>query len=587
MVVAVLLAFACVGDGGKDAPETPAYVVPATEATGETPAGGRRPPDGAAAGPHGFTFTEVAREAGIDFVHENGAFGAVWLPETMGSGGAFFDYDGDPWPDVLLVNFAPWPGHEADGPPPTLRLYRNRRDGTFEDVTRRAGLALTMQGMGVAAADYDADGDTDLYLTALGPDRLLRNDEGRFVDVTEASGALRRDDPARGAWTAPAIWFDPDRDGWPDLYVCSYVKWTPEADVFGSYDGVTKAYAPPDAYDSDSCRYLYNEGDGTFEDRTAWAGLKENTGKSLGIATEDLNDDGWPDLVIANDRVRNFVYLNQGDGTFVEDGVARGLAYDENGLTRSGMGIDIVRPGPDGVPVVAIGNFSEEPVSLFTRVAGDVYIDRGAAAGLAGPTLPTLTFGLLFSDFDLDGSLDLLLANGHLESSINEVMPDITFEQPPQLFLGDPAGGFADAAGTVGPDFEEPVVGRGLAVADYDLDGDVDVLLTTNGGRARLYRNDRDAPARWIRVRLRGAHPNLDALGAVVTVFAGGRAQTRLVRTGGSYLSQSVANPMLFGLGGAERADSVLVRWPGSGAIRREGPVAAGETLVVREGGGG
>lgn len=577
----VSLLGSCTDEARDAGPGPVGYVVPAPE---RESSGAALLPVPAARGPRGFAFTEVSNEAGLDFVHENGAFGAVWLPETMGAGGTFLDYDADGWVDILLVNSDYWPGHDEGRPHPTPRLYRNQRDGTFADVTAAAGLDFSLYGMGAAAADYDADGDVDVFITAYQGGRLLRNDDGRFVDITRAAGVAADPNPdGTPPWSVPALWFDADRDGWLDLFVCSYVKWTPELDVYSTIDGVTKSFAVPDQYNSDSCRYLRGLGDGRFEDRTAWAGLLDSTGKSLGVVMEDVNDDGWPDLMVANDRIRNFLYLNQGNGSFIDQGVAAGVAYDDRGLTRSGMGIDIARLGDQGTPTIAIGNFSEEPVSLFARIGPDLYMDRSGPSGLAGPTLPVLTFGLVFADFDLDGYQDLMLANGHLDASISVVVPEITFREPAQLFLGDGKGRFEDVSAAIGADFEEPLVARGLATADYDRDGDLDVLVTTNGGPVRLFRNDRPADPPSVRVRLVGASPNREAIGAVVTLFAGGRAQRRMIRTGGSYLSQSETNPILFGLGDASGADSVVVRWPTSGTEDRFGPLPAGQTLVARE----
>jgi len=532
-------------------------------------------------------FTDITEAAGIDFVHETGAFGQKWMPETLGSGGGFLNYDNDDWPDLFLVNSTTWLGQAEASTRPTPRLYRNRGDGTFEDVTVQAGLAFSLYGMGTAFADFDADGDTDIYITAVGDNRLLRNDGGRFTDITAAArvtGNSGRPGDAP-AWSMSAAWVDFDRDGWLDLFVANYVRWTPETDIYVTRDGKTKSYATPQGYQGETSRLYRNINGRSFEDVTEKAGLLNDEGKSLGVAVADFNDDGWPDLFVANDTQPNFLYINQGDGAFVNEAIQAGVGYDEIGRARAGMGLDVADIRNDGRLAVAIGNFSLEPVSLYTQIGGGIlFQDQAGAARLTGPSLPMLTFGLLFADLDLDGYLDLLAANGHIEPEINAVQENITFRQKPQVFHNN-RGQFVDVSDQAGPAFAEPIVARGIATADIDRDGDLDVLLTVNGGAAKLLRNDVSAPkAHWVRLLLRGAAPNREALGALVTLWSNGMSQERMVRTGSSYLSQSEVNPILFGLGDATQADSVLVRWPTSGKVSRVGALPAGETHVVTEG---
>jgi hypothetical protein len=534
-------------------------------------------------------FADITASAGIDFVHETGAFGRKWMPETMGSGGAFLDYNGDDLPDLLLVNGSLWPGHESDRERATSRLYRNLGNGRFQDVTAEAGLDFGLYGMGVAVADYDADGDPDVYLTAVGDNILLRNDGGRLTDVSleagvDGSSGLPGDSPA---WSTGAAWLDADRDGFLDLFVCNYVKWTPETDLFTTLDGVTKSYATPEQYDGETCR-LYRNLDGrSFSDITAAAGVFNPDGKSLGVAVEDFNEDGWPDIVVTNDTYQNFLYLNDGDGTFTDVAVRAGVAFDEFGRARAGMGIDVADVTSRGRLSIAIGNFSNEPLSLYTQIGDDLFQDLAGSARLTRATLQPLTFGLLFADLDLDGFLDLLAGNGHIEPGINAVQSDITFAQPLQLFWNNRRGQFVVVSGQVGAGFGEEIVARGIATADIDRDGDLDVLVTVNGGPPRLLRNDLPgSEANWVRIRLKGASPNLDAVGAVVTVFAGNLVQRRMVRTGSSYLSQSEINPILIGLGDRTQADSLRIRWPASGTVERFGPAAAGQTLTIHEGRG-
>ena len=532
-------------------------------------------------------FEDITESAGIGFVHETGAFGRKWMPETMGSGGAFLDYDGDNLPDLLLVNSSLWPGHESGRERPVSRLYRNLGNGRFRDVTAEAGLDFRLYGMGATVADYDADGDPDVYMTAVGDNILLRNDGGRFTDVSVEAGVsgssgLPGDAPA---WSTGAAWLDVDRDGFLDLFVCNYVRWTPETDLFTTLDGTTKSYATPEQYDGETCR-LYRSLEGrSFEDVTAAAGVLNPDGKSLGVAVEDFNKDGWPDIVVANDTYQNFLYLNDGDGTFTDVAVGAGVAFDEFGRARAGMGIDVADVTSQGPLSIAIGNFSNEPLSLYTQIGDDLFQDLAGSARLTRATLQRLTFGLLFADLDLDGFVDLLAGNGHIEPGINAVQSDITFAQPLQLFWNNRRGQFVPVSGQVGAGFGEEIVARGIATADIDRDGDLDVLVTVNGGSPRLLRNDLPtSEANWLRIRLRGASPNLDAVGAVVTLFAGDLVQRRMVRTGSSYLSQSEVNPLLIGLGDRTQADSILVRWPGSGNSDRFGPAAAGQTLTIDEG---
>ncbi|MDE2662251.1 MAG: CRTAC1 family protein [Gemmatimonadota bacterium] len=545
-------------------------------------------------------FTDVTAAARIDFVHATGAFGEKWMPETMGSGVVVLDYDGDGWPDLFFVNSTGWEGRAEDRGARSM-LLRNLGDGTFRDVTREAGLDRPLYGMGGAAADYDADGDTDLYVTAVGDNRLYRNDGGRFTDVTSETGtAGNAPDATDPAWSTASAWFDADGDGWLDLLVCNYVDWTPETDLFFTRDGVNKSYATPEEYNGESCRLLRNEpasaGVGgssvpgaaartsarRFRDVTAESGLENPEGKSLGIVIDDFTGNGLPDVAIANDTYQNFLYRNEGDGTFADVALDAGVAFDEFGRARAGMGVDVGDILNRGQLSIAIGNFSNEPVSLFTQIQAGLFQDLAGSARLTRSTLLPLTFGLRFADFDLDRYVDLVLGNGHIEPEIEAIQGDVTFAQPPQLFRNDGRGGFIDAGAMAGGGFDEPIVARGVATFDYDRDGDLDLVISTNGGAAKLFRNDLEPGPGWVRLRLEGAAPNLGAVGATVRVFVGDVAQRFVVSTASSYLSQSEANPVLAGLGGAPRADSVVVVWPG-GARTVTGPVEAGAALTIRE----
>ena len=525
-------------------------------------------------------FTDITESAGIDFVHETGAFGEKWMPETMGSGGGFLDYDDDGLVDIFLVNSTTWPGQPGKQPAPTSKLYRNIGDDSFEDVTERAGLAFSPYGMGVAFADYDADGDADIYLTALGENKLLRNEGRRFRDVTHSMGV----GGAPSDWSTSAAWVDVDRDGWLDLFVANYVQWTPETDIYVTRDGKTKSYATPEGYQGQSSRLYRNLQGRGFEDITETAGIYNNEGKSLGVAIADFNDDGWPDIVVSNDTQPNFLYMNQGNGSFVDRAIPAGIGYDEIGRARAGMGIDVADIANDGGLAIAIGNFSKEPLSLYAQFGnGELFQDRAGAARLTRPSLLALTFGLEFVDLDLDGYLDLITANGHIEPEINAVQQDITFAQNPQVFR-NVVGSFVDVGDWAGAPFSKPIVGRGVASADIDGDGDLDVLITTNGGKAYLLRNDLPTEdVRWVQIQLKGRSPNLKAIGAQVTFWANGMAQRRFVRTGSSYLSQSDYSQIVFGLGEAEEADSVVVRWPTTGQKSRLTALTPGKTYQIDE----
>jgi enediyne biosynthesis protein E4 len=498
---------------------------------------------------------DVTAAAGIAFHHNSGAFGAKYLPETMGTGCAFFDYDSDGWLDILLVNGMDWPGHARQRT--TMRLYRNNRNGTFSDVTARAGLAVEMYGMGVAIGDYDNDGFPDLLVTSVGQNRLFHNNgRGRFVDVTDKAGL-----GGRRAFSASALWFDYDRDGLLDLLVCNYVKWSPERDVFCSVDGKRKSYCTPEAYHGETCWLFRNRGNGTFEDVTAKSGIFDSTSKSLGAALIDYDRDGWPDLLIANDTQPNKLYRNRRDGTFEEMGVRAGIAFSEDGRARAGMGIDAADFENTGASGIAITNFDNEMMALYRPGAGGVFKDIAGPAGIGQASRNSLGFGCAFADIDLDGRLDLVAVNGHIDETVRHIRSNLGYAQPPHMFWNAGHGGFRDVAAQAGGNFAASKVARGLALGDFDNDGDVDILLTTNQGPAYLYRNDVTSGARSLRLRLTGTKSNRDAIGAVVRVTTPDGPQSRMVKTGSSYLSQSEL-ALTFGLGKREKADRMEIEWP-------------------------
>jgi enediyne biosynthesis protein E4 len=500
--------------------------------------------------------TDVTAAAGIHFQHNSGAFGGKFLPETLGAGCAFLDYDGDGWQDILLVNGTNWPGHRAERT--SLQLYKNNRNGTFSDVTHSAGLDATeMYGMGVAVGDYNNDGFPDILITCVGQNRLFRNNgKGRFVDVTHASGLGGRE-----GFSTSALWFDYDRDGFLDLFVCNYVQWSPEHDVFCSLDGKHKSYCTPEAYRGQTCWLFRNRGNGTFEDVTATSGIFDSSSKSLGVALLDYDQDGWPDLIVANDTQPNKLYRNNRNGTFKEVGVEAGVAFSPDGKARAGMGIDTGDFNNSGVPGIAITNFDNEMLGLYRPLGKGVYEDVAISAGVGFPTKPMLGFGCVFADMDLDGALDLVVANGHIDDTVRNIRGNVGYAQPPQIFLNRGTGLFRDASLDVGPDFSQARVGRGLAYGDFDRDGDLDLLLTTNHGPAYLFRNDQRSGNHSIRFRLLGTQSNRDAIGATVRIEIGGLAQTRMVKSGSSYLSQSEL-PLTFGLGKSDHVDRIVIQWP-------------------------
>ncbi|TDI92529.1 MAG: CRTAC1 family protein [Caldithrix sp.] len=531
-------------------------------------------------------FIDITEDAGLDFIHQTGAFGKKWMPETMGSGGGFLDYNNDGLPDIFLVNSSEWPGHETNKKQHTPKLYRNLGNGQFRDVTIQAGLGFSIYGMGCTFADYDSDGDLDIYLTAVGDNKLLRNDEGKFTDVTAQAGVFgNSDEPDQTpAWSTSAAWVDVDRDGRLDLFVCNYVKWTPETDLFTTLDGTTKSYSTPEQYEGETCRLYRNINGNRFEDITKKAGVFNPEGKSLGVAIADFNDDGWPDIVVTNDTQPNFLYLNQGNGTFTDIALRAGMAYDEFGRARAGMGLDVADIKNNGNLSIAIGNFSREPISLYTQISAELFQDFAGSARLTKSSLLPLTFGILFADFDLDGYVDLITGNGHIEPEINSIQQEITFAQAPLLFHNNTLGQFIDISNEIGKSFTEPIVARGIATADIDQDGDLDVLITVNGGSPKLFRNDlQPEQANWLKITLEGNKPNFNAVGAAVTIWAGGLKQKKMVRTGSSYLSQSDFSTLIFGLGKHTQTDSLEIWWPTTGKVTRLGPAAAGKTYVIQE----
>ena len=527
--------------------------------------------------PIDIVFEDITRQAGLGaFQHETGAYGKFWFPETMGAGAAFLDYDGDGWLDVLLVGGGQWSRQNAPEVE-ALQLYRNTGQGTFENVTEAVGLAsLRAYGQGVHAADYDNDGDQDIFFTTLHQNFLLRNDGQRFVDVTHEAGLDRGQ-----RWSTTAIFFDADRDGWLDLYVGNYVVWSPEKDIWCSLDGTNKSYCSPQQYDGEPAFFYKNNGDGTFSDVTEIAGMLPTPGKTLGVVALDANDDGWPDLLVSNDTQRNLLYINDGDGTFTEQGLLSGVAFDENGVARAGMGIDAGDIENNGDTWIFIGTFAHEMIGVYQSAGNGFFMERSAASQIGRQSLLTLNFGLFLFDVELDGDLDVLVANGHIYSDVEKVESGLTYRQPTQLFINQGDATFLDVMPELQSIWANPLVARGAIYGDIDRDGDLDVLITENGGPVHLWRNDTRG-GNYLRVQLTGVESNRDGIGAHILVRVDTLKMQRIIRTGSTYMSQSELTAS-FGLGNAETIDTLKVFWP-SGTTDVLTAVKANQVVVLKEG---
>jgi hypothetical protein len=506
-------------------------------------------------------FTDVTAAAGIKFTHNAGKAGKKWLPETMGAGVAWLDFDNDGWPDLFFVNSKDW---TPRGRRSTGALYKNNKNGTFTNVTVGSGLDVEIYGLGVSAADYDNDGKIDLYLTALEGDRLFHNEgNGKFRDVTAASGIKN------AAFGTSSAWVDYDKDGLADLVVANYVQWSREKDLWCSMDGATKSYCTPESYKGQTSKLYRNLGAGKFEDATQKAKVFEAGSKALGIAVFDYNADGWPDLFLANDTQPNKLYRNNKNGTFTEEAVAAGVAFGEDGVARGAMGVDAADYDRSGRAHLAVGNFSNQMLGLYHNEGKGLFVDEAPRSNIGRITLLNLTFGLFFFDYDNDGWLDLFTANGHIDEEINRVQKKVQYAQVPTLFRNVTKGKFEDVSAAAG--FAKAVVGRGAAYADFDRDGDLDVVLTVNGGPATLFRNDGGNANNWLQVKA--------GLGAVVRVESAGGKQWQMIRSGSSYCSQSdlVA---AFGLA-KDATATVEVEWP-HGKRKRMAGVKANQLLEVR-----
>jgi len=525
-------------------------------------------------------FTDVTAAAGIRFKHNSGAFGKKYLPETIGAGCAFIDYDNDGWQDILLVNSMNWP--EQKGAKSFPALYHNNKDGTFTNVTGQAGLAVEMYGIGVAVGDYDNDGNDDIYITCVGPNHLFKNmGGGKFLDVTARAGV---GDPG---FSTSAVWFDYDNDGKLDLFVGNYVDWSTEKDIYCTLDNKNKSYCTPQTYKGQSATLYHNRGNGSFDNATQKAGVGDPSGKTLGIALLDYDSDGWLDMFVANDTEPNKLYHNNKNGTFTDEGITAGVAFSAAGTARAGMGVDAADYDGSGRPSVIIGNFTNESMALYHNDGSGLFTDEAPTSGIGKQSAQSLTFATFFFDYDLDGLLDIFAANGHVSDDIAIVQPNVKYAQPPHVFHNKGKKKFEEVTSKLGKAMQRAIVGRGAAYGDFDNDGDLDLLITANNGPARLLRNDNANQNDLLRVKLVGGRANRDGIGALVTVKTSkGARETQMVRTGSSYASQSEL-PLVFGLGTPDESATLTidVTWPGGGKDSVSN-IKPNQSIVIQEGKG-
>lgn len=526
-----------------------------------------------AAVPQVVRFVDCTRKAGIHFTHRTGAAGKKYLPETLGAGCAFIDLDGDGWADILFINGKDFAPHGQRSLP---ALYRNNRNGTFTDITRGSGLDVEMYGMGVAAADYDNDGLPDIYITALEGDRLFHNEgHGHFRDVTGQSGIRNAN------FATSAAWLDYDKDGKADLFVANYVQWDAHKDLWCSLDGATKSYCTPESYKGTSSKLYHNLGGGKFEDVSAKAGFGDASSKSLGVVVFDYNGDGWPDLFVSNDTQPSKLYRNNGNGTFTEEGMQAGVAYGEDGVARGAMGVDAGDYDHSGRPHLLVGNFANQMLGLYHNEGKGFFVDEAPSSTVGRASLLSLTFGAFFFDYDLDGYDDIFAGNGHIEPDINHIQPKVQYREPPLLFRNQRNGHFENVSNDVGPDFVHPIVARGAAYADFDHDGDLDLLISTNEGPSLLYTNEGGNHNNWVNIRLIGTKSNRSALGAVVRLETPLGKQWQTVHSGSSYCSQS-SLALTFGLAQDRVIGSLAIEWP-SGTRQQFKNVSVNQFLTIDE----
>ena len=503
-----------------------------------------------------YPFEEIPPEkSGIHWTHANGKSDQKYLPETTGAGCAFFDFDQDGWMDIYLVNSG---NCDFFRPDPPLRnvLYKNNRDGTFTDVTEKAGVAAGGFGQGVAVGDYDGDGFPDLYVTQYGRSILYHNNgDGTFTDVTEKAGV------AAPGWASSAVWFDYDNDGRLDLFVGRFVDFSKELNKpCGLEDDGRRHYCIPQSYAPTASWLFHNNGDGTFTDRSKESGIASRLGKVWGVVATDINNDGLMDLWVSNDTLADFLFVNQGQGKFIETGTAAGVAYSDGGRPRSGMGLDSADFDQDGWMDLFVANIDREMFAIYKNNHDGTFDDLSIPTGIGKATRLMSGWGLKFFDYDNDGDLDLLLANGNPDDLINSLHGEVTYEEPLMLFHHR-GKAFQDVSGSSGPVFERRINARGLAIGDFDNDGAVDVLVAVNNAAPVLLRNTGAAGNHWLGVNLVGKKSNPDAIGARITYQAGNLKRSRMKVGGGSYLSCHDPRVVL-GLGARPKLDWLEIKWP-------------------------
>ena len=528
--------------------------------------------------PSNVLFVDYTKLSGIKFIHVNGMSEQKYLPETMGSGCLFFDYDNDGFLDIFLVNSGTSCAN-INIPRTQLneinRLYRNNGNGTFSDVTLKVGMDINFGfGMGCISADYDNDGDNDLYLTNFGMNQLYQNNgDGTFTDVTKQAGV------ANAHWSVSASFGDYNLDGFLDLYVANYLDYNIQTAHPCALEGV-HIYCGPHEYPGASDTLYRNNGDGTFTDITTRSGVKNN-GKGLGVIFTDYNNDGYPDIFVANDAVEDYLYRNNRDGTFTDVALAAGIAYNSEGRATASMGIANGDYNSDGILDLFVTNFSLEVNSLFQNDGDGFYTMTTFEAGLAEPSFSRLGFGTQFLDVDNNGSLDLLVANGHVWDNVTQITPSLSYQQTCQLFLNNGKGKYQDISNSVGDFFKRPVVARGTASGDYDNDGDIDILISCSGGTPVLLRNDSKTDNQWLKIKLTSRTRNRNAIGAKVYVKTNERTYLREATSGGSYAS-SHDNTLHFGLGNAETVNSIEIHWLG-GKIQHIENVSTNRSIQIVE----
>ncbi len=527
-------------------------------------------------------FAEVpAQKSGIRWVHDNAKSVEHWLPESMCSGCAFLDYDNDGWMDIFLVNTGPAPFYLPEKPPRNA-LYRNNRDGTFTDVTVRAGLNSPRWGEGVAVGDYDGDGYPDIYLTCYGGNVLYRNNgDGTFSDVTAKSGTA-----GGSGWSTSAVWFDYDNDGRLDLFVCGFVDYDSPARITCGDNGQGRRfYCIPRIFEGRRSLLFHNNGDGTFTEVGGSAGIGKHPGKAHGVALTDVNGDGLLDLFVSNDTVRNYLYVNRGSGKFEEVGIEAGVAYADNGQARSGMGVDSADYDNDGRIDLFVANLDRERFSLYRNEGDGTFADQSDSSGIGKASYYLSGWGLKFFDYDNDGNIDLLVSNGHPDDTVESYSPKVTWAEP-LLLLHNDGTRWMNVSASGGPAFRKNWPARGLAIGDFDNDGGVDVLVSNNGAAPLLLHNEVARRNNWLGLKLVGVKANIDAIGARVTWRFGGTTRSVMKTNGGSYLSAHDPR-LVLGIGRAPKIDFVEIKWPPpSGRVERIASPPINRYVTVIEGKG-